>query len=123
MLVQIADETFTKGPCRERAIAFSNDCISSHISRAPAKTAVQGGGRCEVRPRRLTLPPPPTVPFPHFLVNGVCGIPLGMTVIRELLDEVDSVAERLQAIRYKLSRLDRPAEKSKRRPHLKSGEG
>jgi hypothetical protein len=73
--------------------------------------------------RKETPPTPPSDGHEEVASVGELNAATDGNLIRELLDEVDSVAERLQAIRYKLSRLDRPAEKSKRRPGRRSGEG
>ena len=72
--------------------------------------------------RKETPPTPPSDGCEEVASDGELRAATDGNLIRELLDEVDSVAERLQAIRDKLSRLVRAAEKPKRRLGQKNRE-
>jgi hypothetical protein len=81
-----------------------------------AKPAEENQGRTLGKPKRKNSQVAPAQ-YPIDFREGVASdgeltAAASADSIRELLDEVDSVAERLQAIREKLSRLVRPAEKS-----------
>jgi hypothetical protein len=116
------DEWTSTRKARQAAVQADEPLAETHEDAKPAE-----GNRerklAKGKNRKGTPSPYPTDRHEEVANDGELTAATSASSIWELLEEVDSVAERLQVIREKLARLVRPAGESKRRPSRTSGEG